>query len=155
MVPHSEISPRTKFELRPTLGANFPPPRTRGGFLVEWGNMNNQNPVKTSFWEFRSVKIYTSLGEKLLDFFVGLMIPGLAADIFLSRLAAFMYEQAKQEYLQFSIKDFLSASLPLFIVDVILIFGLFYFWKRRRHLAYGFLISLIFVILQTFLLGLF
>ena len=112
-------------------------------------------PQKTSFWDFKSVKVYTDLGEKILDFVIGFIIGGVILNFtpgyFLTRFASLRYKQLSEmgrEIPVFPIKEILLI-LAIYVV-VILVF--LYLWKRRRHFALGFLIPLIFSILAFILL---
>jgi len=117
--------------------------------------MDNQKPIKTSFWDFKSAKVYTDLGEKILDFVIGFIIGGailhFAPGYFLTRLASLRYKQLGEmgrEIPIFPIREILLIS----IIYVALILVILYLWKRRKHFAFGFLIPLIFNILLFILL---
>jgi hypothetical protein len=108
--------------------------------------MDNQKPVKTSFWDFKNIKDYTTILEKRLDFWVGWLIPEYIISIFLTRIFSIRYEQLGEmghKTLDLSFSKLLPTLIPLFAIFVIIILGIFYFLKRRKHLAYGLLVSLI------------
>ena len=112
-------------------------------------------PQKTSFWDFKSVKVYTDLGEKILDFVIGFIIGGIILNFtpcyFLTRLASLRYKQLIEigrEMPTFPIREILL----ILMIYVALILVILYLLKRRRHFALGFLIPLISSILGFILL---
>jgi len=110
---------------------------------------------KTSFWDFKSVKVYTDLGEKILDFVIGFIIGGVILNFtpgyFLTRLASLRYKQLSEMGRKMPIFP-LREILLIFIIYFVLTLVILYLWKRRRHFAFGFLIPLIFSILAFILL---
>jgi hypothetical protein len=91
-------------------------------------------PRETSFWDFKSVKIYTNFGEKLLDFLAGFFAPiiiGWGISWLLGISAYFMYPSFGFRWI---------LSLGILIAQI---FGIFYFWKRRHYFARGLLFCLI------------
>jgi len=110
--------------------------------------MNNQKSIKTSFWDFKTPKVYTNIGERILDFLVGFFIPYLPIRFLWIRIVSFRFKQLGEmrphEYYPFPIREFLPFLILYFIIILLLILGIFYFWKRRRHFARGLLVSLIF-----------
>jgi len=115
--------------------------------------MDNQKSIKTSFWDFKNVKIYSSGGEQILDFIVGFITGGIILHFvpgyFLYRLFSFQYEQLSklgglaEEMPTFPIKE----TLLVFVIFVVMILVFLYLLRRRKHFAFGFLIPLIFNIL--------
>jgi len=89
--------------------------------------------ARQSFFDFRSKKVYRSLGEKVLDFFVGFF--GILVLFWIFVVIAAI----------FGIHLFSFGPLPgtPFFVFAVQIFGIFYFWKRRRFLARGLLSAIL------------
>ena len=114
--------------------------------------MDNQGVIKTSFWDFKTPKTYTGTGEISLDFLAGWLIPAIIINYLwsqaFSRIIAPRFEQLVEigsyEHFTFPLEQALPFLIPFIVLILLLIFGVFYFWKRRKYLAYGFLISLIF-----------
>jgi len=105
---------------------------------------------KTNFWDFKTIKIYTNFGEKILDFLAGFFAPiviGLGIYLFFGILGFFIYPF---RYL------FWIFPLGILIAEI---FGIFYFWRRRHYFARGLLFFLILpfilILIGLFLLFLF
>ena len=117
--------------------------------------MNNQDLIKTSFWDFKSKKVYTNIGDKILDFLGALIIASIPINFLGSKIFSIRYEQfgAIDPYDEvFSISNILPSLIGTFVVILLFILGIFYFWKRRRYIAYGFLLQLVIAVLLIFLL---
>ena len=107
--------------------------------------MSNQTPIKTSFWDFKTPKSYSNLVEKVLDLLLGLFVAHIPTGFFAAKYVSIVYKQlaAIEPTYSFSVSDFLPILIPLLLLVVFLIPGVFYFWRRRKYLALGLLISLI------------
>lgn len=115
--------------------------------------MNNQPPVKTSFWNFKDPKSYSNPIEIILDILMGLFIPSIPIRFFSIKYLSFAYEQMGEiDATKYSYSINLSTLIPLFVIVILLILGVFYFWKRRKYLAYGLLFEFIFYIFLLILL---
>jgi len=100
--------------------------------------MDNQKNVKTSFWDFKTPKVYTTRGEKALDFWVSLLIFSSILNFFLTKAFSFIYKHLGDLLPpEYSISEFLPFLIPCLIVIILMILGVVYFWSRRRYIAYG------------------
>ena len=84
--------------------------------------------ARQSFFDFRSKKVYRSLGEKILDFFAG----------FFGILVLHLLFGVGGGLLRYG--PLSGISLLVFVVQIVLIF---YFWRRRRYLARGLLSAIL------------
>ena len=120
--------------------------------------MDDQKLIKTSFWDFKNVKVYSSEGEQILDFIAGLIIGGgilhFIPGYFLTRLFSFKYKQLGEIGRSGSEMSTLPVweILLVFAIYIMMILAILYLWKRRKHFAIGFLIPLTFNILAFILL---
>jgi len=98
--------------------------------------------TKTSFWDFKSQKIYTNKTEKTKDFFFGLV------SFILINIASFL----------------ISLIIFLEIINVasffFIIFLIIYLFNKRRFIAYGLMFGFIlpilfFIILMPIFMGLY
>jgi hypothetical protein len=83
-------------------------------------------PAKTSFWNFRDKKIYTSSGQKLADFLFGVLAPTTI-------------------WVVLGIVLFASAVVfdpPMTIITMLWIAAMAYLFNRRRFMSYGMVVSL-------------
>lgn len=116
--------------------------------------MNKQNLIKTSFWDFKTPKAYTGTKERNLDLLTGWLIPTIIIRYLwsqaFSKIIAPRFERLAEtgsyKNSVFPLEQALPFFIPLIIIILFLIFGVLYFWTRRKYLAYGFLASLIFSI---------
>lgn len=92
-------------------------------------------PQRTDFWDFKSIKIYTNFGEKLLDFLAGFFAP-----IIIGWAISFLFG-----ILRFFIYYPFGGLSWIFYLGILIaqIFGIFYFWKKRHYFARGLLFCLI------------
>jgi len=121
--------------------------------------MDNQKPIKTSFWDFKNPKVYTTPGESIIDFLLGGYIMHLPISYLIYKIQSYKFMQfgeigtiGEAAIPTFSFKNVLHFLIPFFVLVILTAIGVFYFWKRRRALAYGLLMSLIFDILAFFLM---
>jgi hypothetical protein len=105
--------------------------------------MSKNKSTKTSFWDFRSVKIYTTWHERILDFMAGLFISRIIIEVFLRSLSLVGFEDLEKAYFNFPSWKFALISFLIFLIYVVLIFCIVYLWRRRKYFAAGFLIQLI------------
>ncbi|GEM_PF-1310879 len=132
---------------RKLIEASYPKDQIEEGIRIVYEGFVPKE--KISFWDFKSIKIYKTFREKLLDFLAGFFTPaifGLGIYFLLGILSAFIYPFYPFRYFFSLFRIFLLAILG------IQIFGIFYFWRKRKYLARGFLFSLI---LPLILIGLF
>ncbi|MDP3900625.1 MAG: hypothetical protein Q8Q23_06135 [bacterium] len=81
-----------------------------------FGKSSESDGRRTDFWNFRDKKKYLNGLEKTADFFFGLGVP----------TAIYVF--------------FLFFFFFIFILQIV---GIIYFWKRRRHIAIGILVSIV------------
>lgn len=120
--------------------------------------MDNQKPIKTSFWDFKNPKVYTTPGESIIDFVLGGCIMNLPISYLFSKIMSYKFKQlgeigaiGEATMPIFSFKNVLHFLIPFFVLIILAVIGVFYFWKRRKAFAYGLLVSLIFDILALYL----
>jgi len=119
--------------------------------LVELNNMNNQKNVKTSFWDLKTPKVYTTGAERALDFWVSFWVANSLIGFFLTKVISFQYRFLGEIHgpkYSYPISELLPVLIPFLIVVIFMILGFVYFWNRRRYIVYGLLTPLILSILM-------
>lgn len=117
-------------------GAGYPLDQIEEGIRVVYGGETPSLPsskAKTSFWDFRSVRVYRSGGEKIIDALFGFFVVGIFAP-----------------WLIFSIFRSLVGFPIILLFDI---GSIMYLWRRRRFMAFGTLSFFGLSLLSGFFLG--
>lgn len=127
------------------VGAGYPRDQIGEGIRIIYGGEVPPSPAagaKTSFWDFKSARTYTSSGEKFVDFLAGFFAPPVAVFVSSFFFGGFF------NILGLMPRSFFYGFGPLTWIFplagfIFHIWAIFYFWKRRRYLARGLLFILI------------
>jgi len=127
------------------INAGYPEEEVKEGIEIVYGKKRNLRRLETT-------KLYITSAEKQLDFLIGFFAPGIVSTIFSLIVYYFLH------LLGFSFRVYFHSFFAFLIPILTLgghIFGIFYFWKRRRYLALGLLFALLFPFILLGLLILF
>ncbi len=116
-------------------GAGYPLNQIEEGFRVVYGDgpgVSSPEAPKTSFWDFKNVRVYRSTGEKIIDALFGFFVPILVISFAASFLGYY---------------DIGLSAIPIQVVAAI------YFWRKRRYIGYGLLVALASSYIFNFYLG--
>lgn len=124
------------------IEAGYPQDQIEEGIrIVYGGQIPSPSAVASSlsFWDFRNVRVYRTAGQKVIDALFGFFVVPFVVGIPFTLLFVF----SGFSYGFRSSGDFGFVNLATFAPFVIQIALIFYFWQKRRYLAYGLTVSVI------------
>ncbi len=113
------------------ITAGYPEKEVKEGIEVVYGR-------RKDFRELETAKLYTTSGQKLLDFLIGFFAPEIVSIVVYFLLYLFSF------YFKVYFHSLFIFFILLILILVGQIFGIFYFWKKRKYLALGLLFALLF-----------
>ena len=108
------------------------------GVEIVYENKDIPSPVAiTSFWDFKTKKIYGKASEKVADFFLGFFAPWLLNIVFFP--------------LRFISSNRIVSSVLGFVALIAEIFIIIYLFKKRKFISYGLIAN--FLLMFVFIAG--